>query len=988
MKNVLLFCLLLVSGLAAAQRGAIPLNDLSGIIQPAPFNALVIGISDYSSEKLRLKYARRDAELFAAFLSRSNWADTVVTLYDEQATATAIYESINQLINGADEGEDIYIYFAGHGDKLDLGRRSKAYLLAYDASDSRNYQGTGGVIDLQNLELDINDLIQVTGSRVFLVVDACHSGFTPLEGAGSIQQLFNDRFQVANKLLSCQPDELSFENDHIRQGVFTYQLIRGLSGLADQPANGEITLDEVRKFLEIQVPLNAPGPQHPRIVTADSSQVVGKVSRELLAEVQLNTQLALGGDNRGKGEKQTGEIDPAITALVKDFNSAMRLGMYYGEGPSCLTLIRRSESVPGFPMRLTKRMRSLLAEELLVSAQLSINEILRGKVQLPSSAYYSQQAQHLKVCLELLEDKNPQKEAALISHLFLQAYSILRAEKFESYNEAMDLLDSAIVMEKRAAYLYHAKGLLHSYRDEYDSAIFYYDKALELIPNWLFPMNSKGNALKGSYRYDQAIPVFESVIRLDSSFSSSYNNLANVYLSIENYAKAEGLYLETLNHSSDDSAMVFHNLGVLATYRGNLRQAQNYYFSALGADSTYYHTYIQLGDFYTKHLMQTDSAVMFYQKAIELQPYYAGAYSELADFYRHYGQDDSDYLLADSLYRQSIELNPYEAWPWFAYAYLLRSEFKQEKKADSLVLASAKWNAPKAAYWFELGRYFKGRKSPMGDSAMLYFEKAIETDSFYRHAYSRLARHYAGSDPKKAEAYLTRYASLNPGNPRGWTDLGDLYYASGDIEKSRRNYEKALEIDPAFTTARLSLSVLYLDEGKVTESLETYLLALKSNPIALDKQEYLSYALLRVSEKVKKGERHQAVLELLVLDSYSARLNIAALSYAYKEGLYDKDLPSSDSLIAAVTESPVVKSQLLYYKCLMAIERKDTAGMNTWFALYLENTLRPDLALLSVVKYLNGKSEEALAAKEEFIGQGDTPNEFGPQFQIHYRRIQ
>ena len=45
-----------------------------------------------------------------------------------------------------------------------------------------------------------------------------------------------------------------------------------------------------------------------------------------------------------------------------------------------------------------------------------------------------------------------------------------------------------------------------------------------------------------------------------------------------------------------------------------------------------------------------------------------------------------------------------------------------------------------------------------------------------------------------AEAY-EKLANLLPGNPKVWTDIGDIYRTLGNSQKAKQAYEKALEID-------------------------------------------------------------------------------------------------------------------------------------------------------------------------------------------------
>lgn len=76
-------------------------------------------------------------------------------------------------------------------------------------------------------------------TKIIIIADACHSGKLAgfsINGA----QITNSNLarQIANevKILSCQPNEYSLEGNQWGggRGVFSYHLVNGLYGMADQ----------------------------------------------------------------------------------------------------------------------------------------------------------------------------------------------------------------------------------------------------------------------------------------------------------------------------------------------------------------------------------------------------------------------------------------------------------------------------------------------------------------------------------------------------------------------------------------------------------------------------------------------------------------------------------------------------------------------------------------------------------------------------------
>src|SRR5680860_452395 len=126
MKNLplaIVLCLGLIVGVQAsvlAQDSARTVGTLNAGSDEAGITnkrALIIGISDYNSPKLTLRYADDDAELFYDYLKNIEQLpeEHIDTLFNHNATAGRIYASLQSLVETTKEGDLTYIYFAGHG---------------------------------------------------------------------------------------------------------------------------------------------------------------------------------------------------------------------------------------------------------------------------------------------------------------------------------------------------------------------------------------------------------------------------------------------------------------------------------------------------------------------------------------------------------------------------------------------------------------------------------------------------------------------------------------------------------------------------------------------------------------------------------------------------------------------------------------------------------------------------------------------------------
>ena len=72
-------------------------------------------------------------------------------------------------------------------------------------------------------------------------------------------------------------------------------------------------------------------------------------------------------------------------------------------------------------------------------------------------------------------------------------------------------------------------GTIHSNLAEHETALNYYNQAIELDPGYIKAHNNVGNALNELNRPEEAIVHYEKAISLNPKYAEAHNNLGNVY---------------------------------------------------------------------------------------------------------------------------------------------------------------------------------------------------------------------------------------------------------------------------------------------------------------------------------------------------------------------------------------------------------------------------------------------------------------------------
>lgn len=233
----------------------------------------VIGINDYQSAR-DLKYAVNDARGFAAYLTDQVGVprDHVFLLTDAAASKTKIESLLGtQLKRAASEDDSVIIFYAGHGavetdPSNPDGDGFEKYLLPYDAQ----------LDDLYASSISMNDIRTIFGriraKRLIFISDTCYSGsaggrtLLTAKSRANLSDRFMDRISHGKGrviISSCSANEVSKEDDALGHGIFSYYLLEGLRGKADQDGDGIITVDELFAFLSRTVPGASGQDQHP-----------------------------------------------------------------------------------------------------------------------------------------------------------------------------------------------------------------------------------------------------------------------------------------------------------------------------------------------------------------------------------------------------------------------------------------------------------------------------------------------------------------------------------------------------------------------------------------------------------------------------------------------------------------------------------------------------------------------------------------------------
>ena len=212
--------------------------------------ALIVGVAGYKNlpANAQLDYSERDADaIYSVLISPEGGnfrAENVHRLTGAKATrATSSWNWKAGCLRSPRKTIASFIYFAGHWIVFKAG----APIWLPTIWMPRTSTGTGYPMDT---------LGTVAGSRIkakskVLLTDACHSGaITPDADAVAYNRSLLDLSRSMFSLTASRDRERSFESKDWGggHGIFTYYVVKGLEGEADEDGDGIVTADELADY--------------------------------------------------------------------------------------------------------------------------------------------------------------------------------------------------------------------------------------------------------------------------------------------------------------------------------------------------------------------------------------------------------------------------------------------------------------------------------------------------------------------------------------------------------------------------------------------------------------------------------------------------------------------------------------------------------------------------------------------------------------------
>jgi hypothetical protein len=243
--------------------------------------AIVIGIQRYK-RLTKADFANDDARVFYDYAIRALGVkpENIKMLIDDQADQLEIFDALHKwLPTKVDKNKtDVFVFYSGHGLPSDDGK--SLYFLPYGVDS--NYLNKTAIS-----QQEFSDALQaVQPKSVTMFIDTCYSGqvrtgealvanVRPVQLKAGINKFPTD-FTV---FTASAPDQMASSSSELKHGIFSFYVMKGMEGDADENKDGKITSAELQDYVSEMV-----GRQSMVLNRRQQPQLIGDAGRVVVDE--------------------------------------------------------------------------------------------------------------------------------------------------------------------------------------------------------------------------------------------------------------------------------------------------------------------------------------------------------------------------------------------------------------------------------------------------------------------------------------------------------------------------------------------------------------------------------------------------------------------------------------------------------------------------------------------------------------------------------
>lgn len=314
---------------------------------------------------------------------------------------------------------------------------------------------------------------------------------------------------------------------------------------------------------------------------------------------------------------------------------------------------------------------------------------------------------NLKQAIEMEpEAKDYRDQYDLLRNVISQMSDGVRSMNNGAYEEAFTTYGKVLEAAPEFAEAAYSMGLAKFKLKDFDSAVEYFKKAIEINPAHENAKAAITNVAKNTFNdgnnayrrgdLESALENYRKVLGIDPEFYQAQYQIGVIEAKMRNYANAIEAYTRALE-IKPEFYKGWYALGLAQKYNGDTQAAIDAYQKAIDVNSGYSKAYVAIGTIY---LNQKDykNAIHILEKAKQVDASYAPAYAALGKIYVE--QEDYEKAISNLELAVSFRDRDYKSW------YHLAVSYNHLQNCEKAMEAARKCTNLKKSFgggWLELG---------------------------------------------------------------------------------------------------------------------------------------------------------------------------------------------------------------------------------------------------------------------------------------------
>src|SRR5579883_1151420 len=421
------------------------------------------------------------------------------------------------------------------------------------------------------------------------------------------------------------------------------------------------------------------------------------------------------------------------------------------------------------------------------------------------------------------------------------------------YPEAIAALNKAIEI-KPLFTSYFLRGAIRQKSKDYQGALFDYNQALILQPNYGLAYQGGCFVRERLKDYQRAIADCDKLINLQPDYAIAYSMRGLIRSELEDYQRAIADFSKVIDlERADENAYRLRGIAreQLKDYQGAIFD----YTQAIKLQPNNAFAYLNRGRVRVQ-LKDYQGAIFDYTQVIKLQPNNADAY--LNRVIVRVQLKDYQGAIADC--NQRIKLQPNNA-DAYRFRGAIREQLKDYQGAIFDYNQAIKLEPNNADAYLYRGNIRAQLKDYQG--AIADCNQVIKLDSNNADAYFRRGAAYEElKDYRLALLDYNQAIKLQPNNAQYYFDRGVIHHELQDYTAALSDYNQAVAKDEKFWSASVNIGYIKYEKGDVQGAIEQWRQSVKINSNEAEPQMALAVALYAQGEQQKGLSMAQTALHL------------------------------------------------------------------------------------------------------------------------------